>query len=177
MKKMDDIDSDPLVMPSVQHTLVPVISTTNILVLICTTYLFCPLLLIYYFKYCLPWLHGRWGKGMADSFLREKLRHAPQKEGGWEILCDLPPVWPRLVRPTNLMSRMNRKKTHTTHMQQTWKEKPGTFSPDWRLLYCRYLKGLHSRGCHPKSLCNVRRDWHSQFRQWCICFLFPRSFP
>ena len=26
---------------------------------------------------------------MAESFSREKLRHAPQKEGGWEILCDL----------------------------------------------------------------------------------------
>ena len=50
---------------------------------------------------------------MAESFSREKLRHAPQKKGGWEILCDLPPVWPRLVRPTNLMSRMNGKKTHT----------------------------------------------------------------
>ena len=61
-------------------------------------------------------LHGWWGKGMAESFSREKLRHAPQKEGGWEILCDLPPVWPRLVRPTHLMSRMNGKKTHThTH--------------------------------------------------------------
>ena len=61
-------------------------------------------------------LHSRRGKGMAESFSREKLRHAPQKEGGWEILCDLPPVWPRLVRPTNLMSRMNGKKTHThTH--------------------------------------------------------------
>ena len=58
-------------------------------------------------------LHGRGGKGMPQSFSREKLRHAPQKEGGWEILCDLPPVWPRLVRPTNLMSRMNGKKTHT----------------------------------------------------------------
>ena len=58
-------------------------------------------------------LHSRRGKGMAESFSREKLRHAPQKEGGWEILCDLPPVWPRLVRPTNLMSRMNGKKTHT----------------------------------------------------------------
>ena len=63
-------------------------------------------------------LHGRRGKGMAESFSREKLRHAPQKEGGWEIPCDLPPVWPRLVRPTNLMSRMNGKKTHThTHTQ------------------------------------------------------------
>ena len=37
-------------------------------------------------------LHGRRGKGMAESFSREKLRHAPQKEGGREILCDLPPV-------------------------------------------------------------------------------------
>ena len=27
-------------------------------------------------------LHGRQGKGMAESFSREKLRHAPQKEGG-----------------------------------------------------------------------------------------------
>ena len=58
-------------------------------------------------------LHGRRGKGMAESFSREKLRHAPQKEGGRKILCDLPPVWPRLVRPTNLMSRMNGKKTQT----------------------------------------------------------------
>ena len=36
-------------------------------------------------------LHGRRGKGTAESFSREKLRQAPQKEGG-EILCDLPPV-------------------------------------------------------------------------------------
>ena len=50
---------------------------------------------------------------MAESFSREKLWHAPQKEGGLKIMCDLPPVWPRLVRPTNLMSRMNGKKTHT----------------------------------------------------------------
>ena len=27
---------------------------------------------------------------MAESFSREKLRHAPQKEGGREVLCDLP---------------------------------------------------------------------------------------
>ena len=27
-------------------------------------------------------LHGRRGKGMAESFSREKLRHASQKEGG-----------------------------------------------------------------------------------------------
>ena len=35
-------------------------------------------------------LHGRRGKGTAESFSREKLRQAPQKEGG-EILCD--PGW------------------------------------------------------------------------------------
>ena len=51
---------------------------------------------------------------MVESFSREKLRHAPQKKGGRKILCGLPPVRPRLVRPTNLMSRMNGKKhTHT----------------------------------------------------------------
>ena len=50
---------------------------------------------------------------MAESFSRQKSRHAPQKEGGLKILCDLPSVRPRLVRPTNLMSRMDGKKTHT----------------------------------------------------------------
>ena len=29
---------------------------------------------------------------MAESFSREKLRQAPQKEGGWKILCYLLPV-------------------------------------------------------------------------------------
>ena len=37
-------------------------------------------------------LHGRRGKGMAEFFSREKLRQAPQKEGGWKILCYLLPV-------------------------------------------------------------------------------------
>ena len=36
-------------------------------------------------------LHVRRGKGTTESFLREKLRQAPQKKGG-EILCDLPPI-------------------------------------------------------------------------------------
>ena len=36
-------------------------------------------------------LHGRRGKGTAESFSREKLRQTPQKKGG-EILCDLLPV-------------------------------------------------------------------------------------
>ena len=31
---------------------------------------------------------------MAESFSRQKSRHAPQKEGGLKILCDLPPVIP-----------------------------------------------------------------------------------
>ena len=31
---------------------------------------------------------------MAESFSREKSRHAPQKEGGLKVLCDLPPVTP-----------------------------------------------------------------------------------
>ena len=31
---------------------------------------------------------------MAESFSRQKSRHAPQKEGGLKILCDLPPVTP-----------------------------------------------------------------------------------
>ena len=35
-------------------------------------------------------LHGRRGKGTAESFSRGKSRQAPQKEGG-EILCD--PGW------------------------------------------------------------------------------------
>ena len=39
------------------------------------------------------------------------LRQAPQKEGGWKLLCDLPPVGPRLVNPTNLTSRINGEKT------------------------------------------------------------------
>ena len=37
-------------------------------------------------------LHGRRGKGTAESFSRDKTRQAPQKEGGWEILYNLPPV-------------------------------------------------------------------------------------
>jgi hypothetical protein len=31
-------------------------------------------------------VHGRRGKGMAESFSRKKLRQAPQKEGGWKLL-------------------------------------------------------------------------------------------
>ena len=55
----------------------------------------------------------------SPSREKRKLRHAPQKEGGWKILGDLLPVWPRLVRPTNLMSRMNGKKTQNTKHTHT----------------------------------------------------------
>ena len=32
-------------------------------------------------------------------------------------MCDLPPVCSRLVHPTNLTSRIDEKKTHTTHTE------------------------------------------------------------
>ena len=59
----------------------------------------------------------RRGKGMVESFSRETLRQAPQKEGG-EILCDLPPVWPRLVRPQETDVQMTTH-THTLHREKT----------------------------------------------------------
>ena len=39
-------------------------------------------------------LHGRRGKGMAESFSRQKSRHAPQKEGGFKkkSCVTFPPV-------------------------------------------------------------------------------------
>ena len=74
-------------------------------------------------------LHGRRGEGMAESFSRQKSRHAPQKEGGLKTLCDLPPVWTRLVRPTNLMSRMDGKKTQTHILIGPWW--PAKAAPVW----------------------------------------------
>ena len=56
--------------------------------------------------------HGRRGKGTAESFSQQKLRQAPQKEGG-EVLCDLPPVLPQDGTSTrNLTSRINGMTTH-----------------------------------------------------------------
>ena len=51
---------------------------------------------------------------MAESFSREKIRQAPQKEGG-EILCDLPPVCPKLVyvHKPDVQKKWNDKHTHT----------------------------------------------------------------
>ena len=109
------------------------------------------------------WLHGRRGKGMAESFSREKWRHAPQKEGGWEILCGLAPVWPRLVRPTNLMSRMNGKKTHTQIMYTS--APYSSICPLMVYLFIDYLGGIdlfvhvrnvrHFRGLRPSDYVNA----------------------
>ena len=69
---------------------------------------------------CWPYIHTWYEIMCVCVYLLNCTRHAPQKEGGLKILCDLPPVWPRLVRPTNLMSRMDGKKTHThTHNRAT----------------------------------------------------------
>ena len=59
-------------------------------------------------------LHGRIGKGTAESFSREKIRQAPQKEGG-EILCD--PDWcVRCVHKSDVQNKWD-DNTHTTHTQ------------------------------------------------------------
>ena len=56
-------------------------------------------------------LHGRRGKGMAESLSREKLRHAPQKEVGWEIN----PVWPSsCVTPAGTSNELD--------VQNEWEE-------------------------------------------------------
>ena len=131
-------------------------------------------------------LHGRRGKGMAESFSRQKSRHAPQKEGGLKILCDLPPVWPRLVRPTNLMSRMDGKKTHTrTHItaqsdpvilsivilcHSHWSSQ--TRGDQWYLHVCIFIK-LHitaqSGPVIRVILCHSH--WSSQGDQWYLYYV------
>ena len=55
-------------------------------------------------------LHGRRGKGTAESFSREKLRQAPQKEGG-KILCD--PGW--YVHKPDVQNKWDGN-THNTHI-------------------------------------------------------------
>ena len=92
-------------------------------------------------------LHGRRGKGTAGSFSREKLRQAPQKEGG-EILSYLPPGLPRrLVRPQK------------PDVQNKWDDKTHTHTyiytlhgfilflsdvPAWRLIICILKKNLNA---------------------------------
>ena len=64
-------------------------------------------------------LHGRRGKGMAESFSRQKSRHASQKEGGWEILYDRSPVCPPAGTSNELdvQNKWEENTTqHTTHM-------------------------------------------------------------
>ena len=54
---------------------------------------------------------------MAESFSREKLRQAPQKEGGWKILCYLLPVLPSsCVTPAGTSIEVqNEWEENTTH--------------------------------------------------------------
>ena len=61
-------------------------------------------------------LHGRRGKGTAESLSREKLRQAPQKESV-EILCDLLPVCPGwFVHTPDVQNKLDDNTTHThTH--------------------------------------------------------------
>ena len=63
-------------------------------------------------------LHGRRGKGMAESFLREKLRQAPQKEGGWKILCvkkNLNAPRPSRVTPAGTSIEVQNEGEENTH--------------------------------------------------------------
>ena len=117
-------------------------------------------------------LHGRRGKGMAESFSRQKSRHAPQKEGGLKILCDLPPVWPRLVRPTNLMSRMDGKKTHTHRRKKKDEKSCVTFllcDPGWYVqrAWCpewmgrKHTQHTHTHGFEARSV-NVKKKTKQQ---------------
>ena len=56
-------------------------------------------------------LHGRRGKGKAESFSREKFRHTLQKEGGWELLS----VWPSsCVTPAGTSNELD--------VQNEWEE-------------------------------------------------------
>ena len=52
---------------------------------------------------------------MAESFSRQKSRHAPQKEGGLKILCDLPPVCVTPAGTSNELDVQNgwEENTHT----------------------------------------------------------------
>ena len=111
-------------------------------------------------------LHGRRGKGMAESFSREKLRHAPQKKGGREIL--FPPVWPRLVRPTNLISIMNGKKTHTHRDEQADAGRDGWTRPARPNFQARTRTGEYSF-----SLFSWPRPGLAALPGWCIlCYMW-----
>ena len=58
---------------------------------------------------------------MAESFSRQKSRHAPQKEGGLKILCDLPPVCVTPAGTSNELDVQNgwEENTHT-HTQEVY---------------------------------------------------------
>ena len=76
---------------------------------------------------------------MAESFSRQKSRHAPQKEGGLKILCDLPPVTPAGT-------------SNELDVQNGWEENTHThiyISNEWSLRLSVYLwrtsRGLERR--------------------------------
>ena len=63
-------------------------------------------------------LHGRRGKGMAESFSRQKSRHAPQKEGGLKN-----PVWPSsYVTPVGTSIDVQNGWEENTHTHTSQKE-------------------------------------------------------
>ena len=71
------------------------------------------------------------GKGMAESFSREKLRYAPQKEGGWKKL-----LWPfSCVTPAGTSNEFD--------VQNEWEENTQHTHifvlPEWLLLPLFYL--------------------------------------
>ena len=69
---------------------------------------------------------------MAESFSREKLRHAPQKEGGLKILCDLPPV---CVTPAGTSNELD--------VQHKWEENTHTHTQH---IIRTYHRSLHLQG-------------------------------
>ena len=122
-------------------------------------------------------LHGRRGKETAESFSREKLRHAPQKEGGWEILRNLPPVWPRLVHPTNLTSRIKEKKTytHTLHYCRlvcfVW----------WPGMAISSVSAQYNGGCLPDIILLTQGYYHqgthlNAVKRFCLCSIWNNRF-
>ena len=73
-------------------------------------------------------LHGRRGKGRLYDILLaiEKIRQAPQKEGGEKInswvLCGLPPVRTRLVRCVHILTE----RSSLTSRIMGWQKKRST---------------------------------------------------
>ena len=106
-------------------------------------------------------LHGRRGKGTAESFSREKLRQTPQKEGG-EVLCD--PGW-YVHKPDVQNKRDDNTHTHThTHMMCVV-----CFLP----LYSGHqVRWTYQPGSHRRK---VTQDFSSTFLLRCVPSFFSRE--